>query len=449
MINSKTHSEKSNHQFDIAVIGTWHLAYTSAAVLSSVGHRVALVNPEGSQATPSSQFPESPVMEPGLPEMVNSCVKDSRLIHWQGFQGWSAETVWLAIDTPVNDEDEPDTEPLVKAISKIKDLHPECRTLMISSQLPIGFSRQMQEKFHLPIVYIPENLRLGKGIETFLKADRTVIGAEAEVSRLFAKDLLKGFQTEFLLCGLETAEMTKHATNVFLATSISFANELARLGERFGVESAIVAKALKMDKRIGPAAYVAPGLGFAGGTLPRDLRIMQKVGKEKSIPTSLIDAVYRVNQETTTAVAETVMDRVRSLGRPPEVLVLGYTYKADIDTLRRSLTIEVASRLKKEGCRVWGFDPVMDQRDLTPLKSLLHHCAQIEQCEVKPDVILVMTARPAFKTIDWSILAKDSEQTENTLLIDTQNLFSREDALKFGFDFKPLWSPVFKNPRKA
>jgi UDPglucose 6-dehydrogenase len=256
-------------------------------------------------------------------------------------------------------------------------------------------------KFNLPVAYVPENLRLGKGIETFLNADRTVIGADQEELRVYVKDLLKDFKTEFLTCGLETSEMTKHATNAFLATSISFANELARIGEKYRVESQVVAKALKMDKRIGPAAYVAPGLGFAGGTLPRDLRVLQKLGKQNSIPTPLIDSVLRVNQETTTAVAEIVMDRTKDLKRPPEVLVLGYTYKADTDTLRRSLSIEIAAQLKSQGCHIWGFDPMMNSHNLSEIHSLMHHCPQLADCSVKPDVILVMTARPSFKSIDF------------------------------------------------
>jgi len=431
--------------YKIAVVGNWHLAFTSAAVLSHVGHRVLLMNPESKKASQSGEFPKPPVQEPGLPEMIQACQKESRLAYTESMEGWTAEAIWLAIDTPVNDQDESDVQPLIQALTEVLKAHSEVRTLLISSQIPIGFSRELQNRFKLPVVYIPENLRLGKGIETFLRADRTVIGADTEASRLYAQDLLKDFQTEFLLCGLETSEMTKHATNAFLATSISFANELARVGERYGVESQIVAKALKLDKRIGPAAYVAPGLGFAGGTLPRDLRVLQKIGKEKAIPTPLMDAVLTVNQETTTAVAEAVLEKGRSLKRKPEVLILGYTYKADIDTLRRSLSIEVAFRLKNQGCRVWGFDPVMNHHDLSEMDDLLHHCSALEECEVKPDVILVMTARPVFKTMNWSVLARKDESS--TLLLDTQNVFTRDQAMGYGFDFKPLWSPVVQNPQ--
>jgi UDPglucose 6-dehydrogenase len=428
--------------YKIAVVGNWHLAFTSAACLSSVGHKVLLMNVDGNKAAPVGEFPKPPVAEPGLPEMIQACHSAARLDYSESPQGWTAESIWLAIDTPVSDKDEPDVAPLVNTLTEVFKTHSEVRTLIVSSQIPVGFGRELQERFKRPVVYVPENLRLGKGIETFLRADRTVIGADAESERHYVKDLLKDFQTEFLLCGLETSEMTKHATNIFLAMSISFANELARIGERYGVESQIVAKALKMDKRIGPAAYVAPGLGFAGGTLPRDLRVMQKVGREKSIPTPLIDAILTVNQETTTAIAEIVLDKTRALKRPAEVLILGYTYKADIDTLRRSLSIDIAKTLKAEGCHIWGFDPIMNDRDLTELDGLLHHCSSLEKCEIKPDVVLVMTARPLFKNMDWTVIVAKDEKS--TLFLDTQNMFSKEQVLGYGFDFKPLWSPEVK-----
>lgn len=432
--------------YQVAVLGNWHLAFCSAAVLSHVGHRVALVRPEGHAGL--RDFPQPPVQEPGLPEMIKQCQGEGRLDYWEGFQGWKADTAWLAIDTPVNDQDEPNVAPLIEAVAQLKQDHPECRLLMISSQIPIGFARELQQKFGIPVAYIPENLRLGKGIETFLRADRTVIGADLEETRLAVQDLMKGFQTEFLLCGLETSEMTKHATNAFLATSISFANELARIGEKFGVESQIVAKALKMDKRIGPAAYVAPGLGFAGGTLPRDLRVLQKIGKEKDVPTPLFNAVLTVNQETTTAVAEVALDRAKTLKRKPEVLVLGYTYKADTDTLRRSLSIEVAARLRAQGCRVWGYDPVMNHRDLGELDGVIDHLAEwggVEWSGIKPDIILLMTARPVFQSLDW----KAVEFPKGALLIDTQNFFKKDQFAHLNIDFKPLWSPLIPHQEKS
>ncbi len=437
--------------FKVAVLGHWHLAFTSSAVLSHVGHSVVLVNPEfKASGAPASDrdlqfqdFPKPPVTEPGLPEMIRACQAEGRLAYTMSLEGWKAEAVWLAIDTPVNDLDEPDVAPLVSALKKYVHAHPETKILIVSSQIPIGFARGLQKQFGLPVAVVPENLRLGKGIDTFLNADRTIVGADSESSLHYVKELLKGFKTEFLLCGLETAEMTKHANNAFLATSISFANELARIGEQYGVESQIVAKALKLDKRIGPAAYVAPGLGFAGGTLPRDLRVLQKKGKETSIPTPLLDAVLKVNEETTTAIAEIVLSSVRelteNLKRAAQVLVLGYTYKADTDTLRRSLSIDIARILKNKNCQVWGMDPVMNSHDLGQLDGLIHHCPQVEDLKVQPDVVLVMTARPVFKTFPWRKVAKPDG---STLVVDTQNWISQAEVLDAGLKFKPLWSPL-------
>lgn len=452
-------------QYDCAVVGDWHLAFVTAGVLSHTGLNTLLVNHQG-ELQKWNSFPDIPVSEPGLFEMFQSSKSKNNLDYSNNInQSWSAQYVWLAVDTPVDQNDNANIEPLLNIIKKISQSQTELKALIISSQIPIGFCQSIEEEYKIPVVYIPENLRLGKGISTFLEADRTVIGASSSSLSNDIQKLLSHFKTEFLLCDLQTAEMIKHANNAFLATSISFANELARLGEHFNVDNLKVAQALKLDKRIGQGAYVMPGLGFAGGTLPRDLRVLLKKGNETKIPMRLIEAVLAVNEDTTLAIVESIVhyfDRKSSsninikssnfLSKSDQknVLIMGYTYKADTDTLRRSLSLDIADLLISKNYNVFGYDPIMNSKDLTSLKGKIQHFDNIDDLTIKPDVILLMTSRPEFKNINWNSLAKkwipsipqSISDDLKILVFDSQNFIYPEILNQSFFRFKKLWGSM-------
>jgi UDPglucose 6-dehydrogenase len=241
-----------------------------------------------------------------------------------------------------------------------------------------------------------------------------------------------------------TAEMVKHATNAFLATSISFANELARIGELMGVDNQAVATALKMDKRIGKGAYVTPGLGFAGGTLPRDLRILQKFAREHDIPSQLVDSVLNINEATSDSLVSSTRNYLGEL-RGKTILIVGYTYKPEIDTLRRSSSLELGEKLKAQGATVWGYDPVMNSRDLTPLEGLIRHFNEWNEIPSTPDAAIIMTPRPQFAALDWKNLGARGESggaMKAPLVFDTRSSLPSAAILSAGFTYKALWQPV-------
>ncbi len=432
-MTSVTNSSNTRH-YDVAVIGDWHLAFVTATCLADAGHKTALVNAFGKW----QEFPPMPVHEPGIPEMIGKARASGHLAHESGINGqWTADIVWMAVDTPVTEQDEPQVAPLIEIAAAVRK-HLQPRVFALSSQVPIGFCKNLEELLGAKIAYIPENLRLGQGINTFAKADRTVIGGSTPEVANTIKDLLKSFQTQFLICDLPTSEMVKHANNAFLATSISFANEMARIGARFGVDSYLVAQALKLDARIGSKAYVAPGLGFAGGTLPRDLRVLEKLGKENGIPTPLTSAVLQINSATSDLVAEVVAQAAAG-GDNKKVLILGYTYKADTDTLRRSLSLEIAQKLQTQGLECHGFDPFMNGKDLKQLEGTIQHHDALN--EIPPcAVALLMTARPAFRETEWS--QWQSDKRSQTVFIDTQNGLIPEAIARAGFRYRPLWAPA-------
>jgi UDPglucose 6-dehydrogenase len=430
--------------YDCAVVGDWHLAFITAGCLSSLGRKTLLVN--SNAATSWSSFPELTLVEPELPELIARSRAEGRLDYANGVSlDVSADYVWLAIDTPVNDRDEADITPLLAVAEEVSRYGCCKKGFVVTSQIPLGFSRLVEERFGLTVIYVPENLRLGKGVETFLRADRIVIGATRREDAEGVRALLEGVQTEFLLCDLPTSEMVKHATNAFLATSISFANELARIGDSMGVDNVVVGQALKMDKRIGKGAYVIPGLGFAGGTLPRDLRILQKLGDDKHIPTALVDAVLEVNEATGQGLVSALSNFFGESRVRRRVLILGYTYKPEADTLRRSPAIELAILLGQAKVDVYGYDPMMNHRDLSPLDGKIRHLARWEELGFLPDAIVLMSPRQEFQSIDWSRLREREPSRSAPLVLDTSSSLNAQTILGAGFAYKALWRPVRSN----
>ena len=424
---------KTSH-YACAVIGDWHNAFITAACLAHLGHRTVLVNPMLSGQSEWTEFPRLALVEPDLPEMIERGRKDGLLEYANGIgDHWTADFVWLAIDTPVDERDEPDLRTLFAAAERVASSGSARQAFVVSSQVPLGFCSHLEKGLGLIVACVPENLRLGRGVETFLRGDRLVVGATRLETTERVRALLAGLKSDYVACDLATAEMIKHATNAFLATSISFANELARIGETRGVDSQLVATALKLDKRVGPLAYVSPGLGFAGGTLPRDLRVLQQLGRDSATPTRLVDAVLAVNESTVDALIETVRK---------EILVLGYTYKAETDTLRRSPSLELATRLIADGARVIGYDPFMNGRDLSALAGTIDHRADWGAVGHAPDVAIVMTPRREFASLARGALTGVSKHEPLPLVFDTRGIVRPAPVLQAGFAFKALWQPT-------
>lgn len=389
--------------FQLTVIGDWHLAYCTAASFVKSGVKTVLKfsqTPDGHSQELKPGCPPCPVTEPGFDELRASGESSGKFYSTSSWQGWRSDIWWLAVDTPVDDEDRPDTSVLFKTLDQGLAENTRPSLLALSSQVPIGFCRALEERYRIPVVYVPENLRLGSGLKTFFCADRTVIGADEPHSAEEIQKLMIGFETKFFVTNLVSAEMTKHATNTFLAMSISFANELARIGQQFGVDHDFVASALKADQRIGPYAYVKPGLGFAGGTLPRDLRVLQSTGQKLGVPTNLVNSILDVNSQ----VDDAILDRLKKLGAESEqkIALLGYSYKADTNTTRRSPAERLARKLRASGYEVHGFDPVLNGADLGELGALVKHHDNFESIPADCRLFVVVTPRPHFREIDWS-----------------------------------------------
>jgi UDPglucose 6-dehydrogenase len=346
----------------IVVYGLWHLGCVTAACLAKAGHAVAGLDPDRRVIDELSRG-QPPLHEPGLPELISAGLANKQLsFHSDPAAALAdAEILWVTFDTPVNDQDEADVAAVRTRLEKVGPFLKPGTLVLISSQVPVGFTRQLQRDWAdkgLRFAYTPENLRLGKAIEVFCRPERVVLGVEDDRDQLLLTELFSLFCSQLEWMSLESAEMTKHALNAFLATSVTFINEVARLCEEVGADAKEVERGLKSEGRIGPHAYLSPGAAFAGGTLARDLRFLVRRGRDVHVRTPLLQGVLDSNEVHKNWVRERVEKLLGGITQPV-VSVLGLTYKPGTSTLRRSSAIELCRWMHERGVRVRGYDPAI------------------------------------------------------------------------------------------
>ena len=350
----------------VCIVGLWHLGTVTAACLASCGHDVVGLDFD-STVIEKLQVGQPPLYEPGLEDLIKQNLRNGSLCFSTdiitALDG--AEAVWVTYDTPIDEEDRADVDFVIERVVRLFPHCAEGTLILLSSQLPVGTTRNLEQMYAKaypgkPVTfgYSPENLRLGKAIDAFTRPDRIVVGLRDESGRQRVKELLQPFTAHIEWMSVESAEMTKHALNAFLATSITFTNEVAVLCEQVGADAKEVERGLKSDARIGPRAYLSPGSAFSGGTLARDIQFLSAIGNAHHQPTYLLSAVRESNSMHRHWVQRRLQWLLRDF-RGVQVAVLGLTYKTGTDTLRRSISIELCKWLVEQGALVRAHDSVV------------------------------------------------------------------------------------------
>jgi UDPglucose 6-dehydrogenase len=350
----------------VCVVGLWHLGTVTAACLASAGHEVAGFDFD-SERVEKLRAGEPPLYEPGLAQLVQQGIAQGRLRFCSEVTDALAgpRVVWVTYDTPVDEEDRANVDFVADGVIRLFPHLAEGSLILISSQLPVGTTRRLENSYTgifpgKPVTfgYSPENLRLGKAIQAFTRPDRVVVGVRNPNDRARVAELFAPFTERIEWMSVESAEMTKHALNAFLANSVTFINEIAALCERVGADAKEVERGLKTDIRIGPRAYLSPGSAFAGGTLARDIRFLIQIGATHHQPTYLLSAVQESNEAHKNWSQRTMSFLLPDLCGQ-RIAVWGLTYKAGTDTLRRSASIELCVWIAQRGAHPQVHDPAI------------------------------------------------------------------------------------------
>jgi UDPglucose 6-dehydrogenase len=348
------------------VVGLWHLGTVTAACLAAGGHEVVGLDFD-SKRIEKLQGGQPPLYEPGLAELLQQGIARGRLRFCSEVSDAlpGPEIAWVTYDTPVDEEDRADVDFVVDRVIRLFPHLARGSLILVSSQLPVGTTRRLEKAYaevfpnkSVTFGYSPENLRLGKAIHSFTQPDRVVVGVRNPNDRPRVTELFAPFTERIEWISVESAEMTKHALNAFLATSVTFINEIAALCEREGADAKEVERGLKGDGRIGPRAYLSPGSAFAGGTLARDIRFLIQMGEIHHQPTYLLSAVQESNEVHKNWPRRTLSFLLPDL-RGQEIAVWGLTYKPGTDTLRRSASIELCVWMTEQGANPQVHDPAV------------------------------------------------------------------------------------------
>ena len=353
----------------LLLCGMWHLGCVTAACISDY-HQTIGSDPDA-EIIAGLRAGHPPISEPGMTDALAASVAAGRLTFTDDAASAAsdADVVWITFDTPVDEHDEADVEFVMCAVEELLPLVRANALVIVSSQVPIGSSarlkasaRRLRPEASIRFACLPENLRLGQAMEIFRHPDRVIAGVDAQETREQIEALLRPMgEIKLEWMSLESAEMTKHSINSFLAMSLSFINEIAALCERTGADAREVERGLRTESRIGPKAYVAPGPGYAGGTLARDIKFLKEAATREGTVHDVIAAVESSNAVHRRWMVDTTVAVVGGDVRGKTIAVWGLTYKPGTDTLRRSTAVELCIELALQGAEVQAFDPALHE----------------------------------------------------------------------------------------
>jgi UDPglucose 6-dehydrogenase len=352
----------------VCVLGLWHLGSVTAAGLAALGHQVVgfdFDEPRVAQLSAGI----APVFEPGLEELIRRGVESEKLRFSSSLEEAirDVEVLWITYDTPIDAQGKADLDfvgsQIVRAVLEMDT----DAVVLVSSQFPVGSVRRLERAAALypaarplRVACSPENLRLGSAVNDFLHPHRIVVGVRSNRDMELLSRLLGSITESIEWMSVESAEMTKHAINGFLATSVAFANEIASICESVGADAKEVERGLKSDSRIGPRAYLAPGGPFAGGTLARDIVFLNRTASECGLTTPLLSSVLASNDCHKSWVKHKLCALFGRLSRVT-VAVWGLAYKPGTDTLRGSVAVELCDWLISQGASINVHDALVKE----------------------------------------------------------------------------------------
>jgi len=422
----------------VCVVGIWHQGSVVSACLADLGYSVVGMDKDPKTVKDlNNGIP--PLFEPGLSELIINNVNSKRLSYTTDLSHAlkGAGYVLITFDTPVDEKDEVDLSEILATSIELAKYLENGSIIIVSSQVPVGtcdqikaIIKQNNPSLDFDIAYSPENLRLGQAIDGFKNPERIVIGADNTSTLDKVEEFFDVISAPKVRMNLTTAEMTKHALNAFLATSISFINEIANLCDELGADALKVAEALQSDERIGQKLPLQPGLAFAGGTLARDLKVLKKLGNKFGYETHLINGVLKVNEQQNKLVI-TKLEKIYGSIKDLTVGILGLTYKAGTSTLRRSAALEIINDLTNRGAIVKAYDPKADLNEVQ-LHKEFEFCTDPYMVAKDSDALVIVTDWPEFKNLDFALIKSIMKKP---VIVDAKNMLDGEQLDEKGFTY--------------
>jgi UDPglucose 6-dehydrogenase len=417
----------------IGVIGVGWVGLVTAACFAELGHEVWArdIVPEKVESLTRG---EVPIHEPGLPELVQ---KNADRLHFTTDMEEvleHAQLLFVCVDTPPTYSGDADLSRVEKVLDELGDS--ERHALVMKSTVPVGTGRSIQRRRPgTGYVSNPEFLKEGSAVEDFMKPDRVVVGAD-DASREYA-DRVLGLYAPLGAASVSTdvasAEMIKLASNAFLATKISFINEIANVSEELGADVLEVARGMGLDERIGPK-FLRAGIGYGGSCFPKDVQALKQLAGNSGYHFQLLTAVIEVNELQKRRTIGKLQKHLGSL-EGKEVALLGVAFKPDTDDIREATSLVLSGRLQGEGAQVRVYDPVA-ARSANSMLGGARICDSALEALEGADAAVLVTEWPEFGELDWTGLVKESMRVP--LVVDGRNFLDREALVEAGFTYEGI-----------
>ncbi len=427
---------------NITVIGVGYVGLVTGACFADLGNRVCCLD-INKERIANLQKGILPIYEPGLEEIVARNVKANRLSfttsYAQAIQ--NAEFVFIAVGTPSGVDGEADLQYVRSAAESIAEVMDHPLIIINKSTVPVGTGDwvadivRARQKTPIPfsVVSCPEFLREGSAISDFMNPDRIVLGSLDKAAAERVAQLHLPLRTTIVVTDLRTAEMIKYASNAFLATKISFINEIANICEALGADVKEVAAGMGYDKRIG-RAFLDAGLGWGGSCFPKDVKALAHMAREKGRHPQLLQAVMDINADRRREVINKVKSLLGDL-HGKTVALLGLAFKPNTDDMRDAPSIDIAQMLLDEGAQVKGYDPVAMPVAARVLPMQVTLAENAYDCATGADAIIIVTEWNEFKQLD---LVRVKQLMKTPILIDGRNIYEADTLRQLGFSYRGM-----------
>jgi UDPglucose 6-dehydrogenase len=432
----------------IAMIGTGYVGLVSGACLADFGHTLTCVDSDSSKIAALKRG-EIPIFEPGLADLVARNVREGRLAFTTDLTApvKAAEAIFIAVGTPSRRGDgHADLTYVFQAARDIAAGLDDYKVIATKSTVPVGTGDEVariiaeaRPNLAFSVVSNPEFLREGAAISDFKRPDRIVIGAEDERARKVMRDVYRPLylnQAPMLFTDRRTAELIKYAANAFLATKITFINEIADLCERAGADVQDVARGIGLDNRIG-AKFLNAGPGFGGSCFPKDILALMKTGHDFGVPSRIVETVIAVNDQRKRAMARKVIDICGGNVRGHTIAVLGLTFKPNTDDMRDAPSIAVITALQDAGAKVRAYDPA-GMKQAKGLLDNVEYSGDPYACAEGADALVICTEWDEFRALD---VERVRAKLKRPILVDLRNIYRPEEMARQDFTYVSVGRP--------
>lgn len=425
----------------IAVIGTGYVGLVTGACFAEFGVDVTCVDIDAEKIT-RLLAGEMPIYEPGLEQLVSKNTLSGRLRFTTDLKQAveQALVIFLAVGTPPKSDGSPDLSFVENAVHSVAAHMNGYKVIVTKSTVPIGtgehirklIREQLKSRLNFGVVSNPEFLREGAAINDFMRPDRVVIGSRDEEAIAIMRDLYRPLyliEAPFVVTSLEAAELTKYAANAFLATKISFINEIANLCESIGCDVHDVARAIGMDRRIG-SKFLHPGPGFGGSCFPKDTQALASVARDFGCNSMIVDAVIEVNRRQRAAMVPKIEKLVGSL-EGKTIAILGLAFKPETNDMREAPAIAIISGLLEHGATVCAYDPVA-MSEAAEVLPAVNYTADEYEAVTGADALVFVTEWNQFRALD---MRRIRDLMKSPRIADLRNIYEPADMRELGFEY--------------